>query len=216
MNILLGLSGKPRSGKDTVASILQTDFGFRVYSFADYLKWLCVKYFDVDKDLLWGKKTKETRRLLQNVGALLTDIDTYFFVKRVVDKIKTDYESYVHHGKPFRAVITDVRREDETKLFTDNDSLFLESYQVSDDVVGLRNMFHVRSLIKIERPLGDPDSLEEGLTDALHHPVEALPDRADIKWNYIIYNDSTLQALRSTVHRMVCDLSGGVLVHDKH
>lgn len=67
MNIIC-ISGKARHGKDTVGTMLKSEFeakGQRVLliHYADLLKWLCEKYFAWD-----GQKDDAGRTLLQRVG----------------------------------------------------------------------------------------------------------------------------------------------------
>lgn len=44
---LIGLSGKARSGKDTVANYIKTQYGFSQYAFADPLKQACSAMFGI-------------------------------------------------------------------------------------------------------------------------------------------------------------------------
>lgn len=62
------ISGKAGAGKDTIATMLQDEFGERgkrvlVIHYADLLKWMCSKFFGWD-----GKKDDKGRTLLQQVG----------------------------------------------------------------------------------------------------------------------------------------------------
>lgn len=75
MNI--GLTGLAGSGKDTVAVILDYEYGYRRLSFADPLKRLCL-------DMGWdGKKDDRGRKLLQTVGCAFRDYNSSFWVDRM-------------------------------------------------------------------------------------------------------------------------------------
>jgi hypothetical protein len=45
--MLIGISGIKRSGKDTIANVLIKDFGFKKIAFADKLKDICARVFDL-------------------------------------------------------------------------------------------------------------------------------------------------------------------------
>ena len=67
MKVIL-ISGKAQNGKDTVATMLQTQLLADKHSvllthYADLLKWICTNYFGWD-----GKKDEKGRQMLQYVG----------------------------------------------------------------------------------------------------------------------------------------------------
>jgi hypothetical protein len=79
--IILGLTGKKRSGKDTVADYLINNYGFTKLSFAEPLKKVCVELFDLSDNQVNGSdKEKEivdsrwgysARQLMQIIGTEL-------------------------------------------------------------------------------------------------------------------------------------------------
>jgi len=205
MNILIGVAGKPRSGKDSIGVHLEEHHGFFRYAFADYLKWIAVEYFGFSKEELWGEKTEESRKFLQELGRFCTDIDTNFFVSKVVKKIKVDYEKCKRDGIPFSAVITDVRREDELKLFDRNSTFFLTYDEIMNSGISMKNAFDKIVLVKVERPLEIILQEEPGLEENMKHPVEQLTNNYD-KWDYLISNNEGMDVLKSHVDRLVLDL----------
>jgi hypothetical protein len=84
--MIIGVSGKARSGKDEVANILCKTYGFKQVSFAKKLKELLITYFGVsEEDLVI--KNKATRSLLQSVGQMTREgIEEYSESK---DKLST-------------------------------------------------------------------------------------------------------------------------------
>ena len=209
MNVLVGISGSPRSGKDTVADYLVEQHGFHRYALADHLKWLCVEYFGVSREVLWGPKTKESRRLLQELGRLLTDLDTNFFVDKVVEKIKADMERSRDEGLPFRAVISDIRRENELELFDRAGTKFLIPEEILESGVSLKNAFDSIFVVKVDRDISKLLEEEPGLADNINHPVEQLVHTYD-KWDYLIPNNGTLDDLYVQVQQMMADVLGEV------
>ena len=208
MNILLGISGKPRSGKDSIANYLKEEHGFNTYSFADYLKWMCVEYFDYSKEDLWGPKTEESRKFLQALGKLLTDMDSDIFVNKTVDQIRRDYKESETQNKPFRAIIADVRREDEAVLFDRTGSSFLVYDSIMNSGVSLKNAFDKMMLIKVERPIEDILKEEPGLAKNIEHAIEQFPD-THTNWDYLISNSSDVPHLLASVDRMINELEQG-------
>jgi len=205
MNILMGISGKPRAGKDSIGDYLHEEHGFYIYAFADYLKWVAYTHFGFDKEELWGRKSKETRKFLQNLGTFLTTIDTYFFVDKVVEKIKNDYKYCMENDLPYKAVITDVRREDELKIFDRASSRFVVWGNISSNGVSLENAFDKLFITLVSRDVEKTLKEEDGLAEAMKHPVEGLPD-ADIDWDLMIDNNGTIEDLHHKIDSMLADV----------
>lgn len=97
MNNLIGLTGKAGSGKDAVARILVEEYGYTRIAFADTVKRVledidpvvdCVygaRLSDVleDEEQNWdaAKRHPEVRRLLQNLGMAVREVDPEFWIK---------------------------------------------------------------------------------------------------------------------------------------
>ena len=114
--MLIGLTGYAQSGKDTLAEILVSKFGFTRVAFADPIRDFCYEANPmishvgnepvflrtvVDRDG-WdkAKQISGVRRLLQNVGvAARNNFGQDFWVMQAMQKVR--YES--------RIVVTDVR-----------------------------------------------------------------------------------------------------------
>lgn len=125
--IIVGLIGYAQSGKDTVASRLVDACNFKRYAFADNLRKALYKlnpvlsqYGDGTPIRLahhvdavgWerAKKTAEVRRLLQEYGSTIREIDEWFWVRPVMNAIN-------EHNR--LSVITDVRFPNEAKAIRD-------------------------------------------------------------------------------------------------
>jgi len=208
MNMLIGIAGKPRNGKDSIAKRLVEKHGFRHYSFADYLKWVSMEYFGFDKEVLWGPKTKESRLFLQQLGKYLTDLDSDILIKKVIEKIKLDYKKSVEENTEFRAVISDVRREEETSLFKRESTAFLVYDDIMNSGVSLKNAFDKLLLLKVERSLGLVLKEEPGIEECMNHPIEQLTNLYD-DWDYLISNDKSIEDLNASVDRLVSELEEG-------
>lgn len=119
MTILIGLHGKARSGKSTVADYLWDNRKFVDMAFASYVKDACAAIFGVDPKLLndaafkamvheyWGISGRD---MLQGVGEILKEqFGTDLWTRRW----KLDYDTIGHTDN---IVASDVRFEHEADL----------------------------------------------------------------------------------------------------
>ena len=116
--MLVGLTGKARSGKDTLASYLETSYGFRRYSFADPIRkgltaMLGPSWCDGEKEepIRFNPKLKSPRYLMQTLG---TEWGRNLFY----DELWIDLAKY-HMPKDCPVVVSDVRFENEAKFIRD-------------------------------------------------------------------------------------------------
>jgi len=83
--MIIGISGKKRSGKDTAAEYLCFAYNFKRYGFADPMKKIVKEIFLLSDDQLWGdlkealdaRYNTTARKLLQIVGTELFQYDIY-------------------------------------------------------------------------------------------------------------------------------------------
>lgn len=190
---LLGLVGRKRTGKDTVANVLVTEYGFLRVAFADPLKRAALSLdpvvgpcalpghptpamhdlTDVVSALGW-EKAKDfvpgVRRTLQNLGWAVRSLDETFWVRaglRVAQDLRDD---------GFPVVVTDVRFPNEADAIKDAGG----------------------ALVRITRP---------GVNDGDTHPSETALDDYEIA--DVILNDGTLDDLYAQAR----SLAEGVPVH---
>ena len=84
--MLIGLSGKQRSGKDTFADFLVELYGFKKVSFANPIKELAVNYFGLNPVEVYETKPEKVRIILQDIGKIGRKVDDLFWVKKTLDK----------------------------------------------------------------------------------------------------------------------------------
>lgn len=65
---IIGIHGKARSGKDEFCKILCDTYGFKRIAFADIIRELGIKYYNLDREEIMETKTKESRQILQGIG----------------------------------------------------------------------------------------------------------------------------------------------------
>lgn len=84
--MIIGIAGKKRAGKDTVASILIKDFGFKKVALADPLKKICSKVFQIpmqcfEKDELKDLALIEPEEIdVYHINSLVTELSEYVSV----------------------------------------------------------------------------------------------------------------------------------------
>jgi len=189
--MIIGIAGKARAGKNKFAEYLQMVFNenygkdFATYAFADELKKMSKRCFDLNYDQLWGDLKEENtlfkkkasnnsepsdssveywtpREIMQALGAFYRSIDSDFWIKRLDKKFDRDIKKSIDGG----VIITDVRYV--------NESEYVKKYGI---------------LIKIIR---DIDYKIHGM----HHESEvALDDKPLEYFDLEIYNNGTLEDL---------------------
>lgn len=135
---LVGVVGKKRSGKDTVAEHLIKNHGFQRYAFADPIKKAAMELFGFSEAQMWGSDIdKETiderwnitpRRMLQLMGTELFQFDIHkhlsekefnvgrdVWVKRFVYWYEEEKQKRIAANEDFKVVISDVRFIHESK-----------------------------------------------------------------------------------------------------
>jgi dephospho-CoA kinase len=95
-NILL--VGKARSGKDTVAKIMERDYSYHIYHFGDGIAEIIARYFPTE----WAKGKPRTH--FQHIGQSLRELDEDVWVKYCLRDILASYTP---------AVIADGRQVNE-------------------------------------------------------------------------------------------------------
>jgi hypothetical protein len=117
--VIIGVSGKAGSGKDTIAKYLHDEYGFATLAFADPMKAFCAELFDWSYDQLWGpselreqvdqKWGFSPRKALQLLGTEWgRALDENMWVKIGLEKAKQK----IKDGYP-GVVITDCRFKNE-------------------------------------------------------------------------------------------------------
>ena len=156
MNIV-GISGKARVGKDTLGRYIIEEFinkhnrVFKQVAFADAVKLMCKKYFDLSDEQLWGLEKEKTttylkpgkiacsnnladywtpREIMQHIGGLFRKIDPNFWINYL-------YKNLLGAGS---FVITDVRYTNEADFIKEHNGFLIRiTRELSEDI---HNMQH--------------------------------------------------------------------------
>lgn len=143
--LIVGIMGRKRSGKDTVAARLVEAHGFRRLAFADRLReavldldpivvpvvgseWASLRLSEVLRRYDGWERAKEipeVRRILQNYGQSVRRINPDFWLRPVLEQIDT---------YPTRAtVISDVRYPNEARAITSRGGVLIRVYRPGQD-----------------------------------------------------------------------------------
>ena len=123
--MIIGVAGYKGSGKDTVANVLQTNFGFKKMSFAQPIKDLVHHTFGIDQAILSGDNGERIHReepmpgwfylsprdMLQKIGmAFRNEIHKDVWIKILENKIKNITQNIVIPDVRFKNEVEMIRR----------------------------------------------------------------------------------------------------------
>jgi len=176
-NILIGISGKARSGKDTAGTYLYNKIGAVYYNtsitaFANMLKQELLEKFDLSHNQLYGNLKEQPderypkqeggfwtpREMMQSYGQFMRSFDKDYWVKALFRNIQDFSKS--------NTIITDVRQPNEVKAILD------------------RGGYHIR-ITRKERPR----------IQGQDHETETALDDNKLTIHYTVANDGTTEDL---------------------
>lgn len=195
MKLIIGISGKISSGKDTIAEYLINQYGFEKHGMADAMKEACKYLFGFSAEQLHGDKKEivddywkvTPRYVLQKMG---TEMFREQFTK-VFDSMKWVKEDFwiwlwlrwfeIREDNPvIKIVIPDIRFENEEKMIKN----------LNSPLTGGIKTF----LIRVERDI-------ERLKDVAEHSSENGID--DYQYvDHVIINDGTIEELQQKVWKL--------------
>ncbi len=124
--ILIGICGKARHGKDTIADHLVRSHNFYKGSFAIPVKEFAVRHFNLEPEEVYGEKTEKSRWILQAIGNGCREefgknvwIDKLFNTIAGVEAVVISDVRYVNEAEAIKArggYIIKVERPDAPKI----------------------------------------------------------------------------------------------------
>lgn len=170
---IIGIAGRARAGKDTVAEHLVKTYGFKQFSFAEHLK-------NVAEVAGWnGLKDIRGRILLQELGDVLRHYDESIFISNLIGKMKyydmilTGFGTLTTPPQEAKIVVSDVR--------------------LLPEIEALKNIG--ASIWYIQRNV-------EGMEKVPAHKTETLTPES-YKFDYVFDNSNTFESLYSGVDMAV-------------
>lgn len=180
--MLIGITGKKTSGKSTCASHLCRSHGFTQVAFADTVKHICSKIFDIPEEVFHGSEEDKNQESWVKWTSFSSDIskgrEGHLTNRELLQTIGTDvfrskYEDVwvdaalrkLAKNKKANYVISDVRFDNEAQRIRDHGGLVLRIYRSSE--------------------IEDSHSSEKGISDEL----------VDLD----LSNDSTLESLKESL-----------------
>lgn len=177
MSILIGITGRAGSGKDTVAGYLQHKYGFVQMAFANPLKAAASVLFNIPEYYFHDRELKERvvedwdmspRRMAQILGteAVRTHFGADFWIKRWL-------QEYRSMPCSLDVVLTDVRFNNEAQAVRDLGGTILHTERPGDTCLEFAAAQHA-SEAGVHRMYPDVIIVNDGTLDELFAKVDTL------------------------------------------
>jgi dephospho-CoA kinase len=177
--VKIALTGKLRSGKDTVAHHLYIRYGFDKVAFGDALKRIAHDTFP------WVSEFSKPRALYQNVGQLMREIEPDVWVKHAERAVKGAIDFRVNTGADkVIVVVTDCRQQNEVDWCRANGFTLIRVTAPDED--------------RIKRAIAAGDDFDE---KDLSHETEIAIDTFDVDAE--IVNDGTVDDLKRKIDEIM-------------
>jgi dephospho-CoA kinase len=188
--VKIALTGKMRSGKDTVANHLYIKYGFDRVAFGDALKKNAHAMFP------WVSEFSKPRALYQAYGQLMRQIEPDVWIKHAERAVNGAIEFRVNTGaENVGVVITDLRQPNEYEWCRQNGFSIIRV--VSDEDV------------RVKRALSAGDDFKTA--DLLHETEQHIDD---FQVDYEIVNNSSIEKLQKDIDEIILKISGGNVIGD--
>jgi len=192
---IFAISGKKRHGKDSVARVLN-EWGVHRLAFADHLKWLAMKTWDLSFEQVYGDDLKEVvderwgltpRFMLQQLGTQVgRNIHEMTWVRKALDTIEK-----AARGEPVILPNLETRKFEETEFaegWADRWCIPDCRFPGEADAVKARGGI----VIKVVRP-----SLVSNDTHASETEVD------NVKEDYLVMNDGSIADLHAGIQAII-------------
>ncbi|MDP5273205.1 AAA family ATPase [Chengkuizengella axinellae] len=173
----IAITGRKRSGKDTVASYISHRYGGGTFAFAELMKYYAHELF--------GEPTEKDHDLYQWFGQAMRERDPNIWIRMCFDNIDR-LRPYI----PFdHVIITDLRMRNEFNALKDRGYTIIRVNAPEE----LR--------IKRMKEAGDMEVGDEKLREILNHDTEKYVDTFAVDCD--VYNTGSIDSLRKQIDRIM-------------
>jgi dephospho-CoA kinase len=181
--VKIALTGKMRSGKDTVANHLYIRHSFNRVAFGDALKRITHETFS------WVSKFSKPRALYQNVGQLMREIDSEVWIKHAEMAVQGAIDFRVNTGaEQIGIVLTDVRQQNEVDWCRANGFTLIRVTAPDEDRIARAKI------------AGD-DFIEADLEHETESHIDGFAVNAEI------INDGTIDDLKAQIDEIIAKIN---------
>jgi hypothetical protein len=146
MNILIGVPEEKIEKFSPYIEAFEKDYGFRIYTYLDIIKYIGVEYFEYNTKSFWPKTTEEASAFMSNMVRFIETLDSVALTSLITDKIKADFVES-SETECFKCLIVGVDRVNIKKLFSPKDPSFFYMKKVSGKGAVLSNIFEKSILL---------------------------------------------------------------------
>lgn len=196
--MIIGLSGKAGSGKDTLADVLVSEYNYTKYSFSDNLKSTLAELFELDIDIFYDRSLKDTLfdtpiMLTEDIEKKLLNIaETQLKQELIFPKLKT--REFISPREMMQIVGTEVFRHWDTNYWVNlidlspSDNIVITDARMPNERELVRTLGGTTILVK--RPqIIDPNKPESDC----HSTENTLGEESE--YDCIINNDTSKYGL---------------------
>jgi dephospho-CoA kinase len=181
--VKIAITGKMRSGKDTVANHLYIRHSFNRVAFGDALKKNAHATFP------WVSEFSKPRALYQAYGQLMRQIDPDVWIKHAEQAVKGAIDFRVHTGaEKVGVVITDVRQQNEVDWCRANGFTLIRVTAPDEDRIARAKI------------AGD-DFIEADLEHETESHIDGFAVNAEI------INDGTIDDLKAQIDEIIAKIN---------
>ena len=187
--MIIGISGKKQSGKDTISDFLITKYNFIKYGFADPIKDIAKIIFNFSEEQLYGKE-KDV-------------IDPYWNIKPrdFFQKFGTDYGQFIF-PEHFPEIFKDNKRTLWLKVFK---NWYLEKIKENPSIKIIINDVRFEHEFNMIQSLGGYIFRVKRNSNFIdnHISENELDIKEDYEFNHIFYNNGTKEELYREITEII-------------
>ena len=165
----IAISGKMGSGKTALAHVLEDQYEFHKFSFADKLKQIVMDLWDIPWENVFGKNKKESRKLMQDFGKKMREIDENVWINYILREVSARDTLTKEYGVK--------------SIFGDN--IVIDDVRYKNEYTALKNAGFIMVRMDANSDIRK-QRLGEGFSETGHLSETDLDDITD--WDLVVQN----------------------------